>query len=121
MEAKGMKEIKNISRMFKALADETRLRILYLLQQKELCVCEIVKILGINQSKASRHLAYLKNAGLVEDSREGVWIYYSLDKSKEQFWQHLLAYLNGCLDGNQVLSADLAKLEEVSKQNLCEV
>lgn len=114
-----MKEIKRISRMFKALADENRLRILHLLQQRELCVCEIVKILGISQSKASRHLAYLKNAGLVEDRREGVWIYYTLDRSKEQFWRHLLAYLNGCLNENQVLVSDLAKLEEIGKEKVC--
>jgi ArsR family transcriptional regulator len=117
---KVMKEIKNIARIFKALADETRLRILYLLQRRELCVCEIVKVLGISQSKASRHLAYLKNAGLVEDRRKGVWIYYSLDSAKDQFWQHLMTYLNGCLEGNHVLATDLAKLEEVGKENLCE-
>jgi ArsR family transcriptional regulator len=116
-----MKEIKNLSRMFKALGDDTRLRILFLLQQKDLCVCEIVKILSITQSKASRHLAYLKNAGLVEDRREGVWIYYTLDESKERFWQHLLAYLNGCFDRSQILAADLARLQEVSKENLCEI
>jgi ArsR family transcriptional regulator len=116
-----MKEIKSISRMFKALGDDTRLRILFLLQQKDLCVCEIVKILDVSQSKASRHLAYLKNAGLVEDRREGVWIYYTLDKSKDRFWQHLLAYLNGCYDRSQVLAADLVKLQGISKENLCEI
>ena len=114
-----MKEIKGVSRMFKALADENRLRILHLLQRKELCVCEIVRILGISQSRASRHLAYLKNAGLVEDRREGVWIYYTLDKSKDRFWQHILTYFNGYLNGSQVLAADLARLEEVGKENLC--
>jgi len=115
-----MREIRAITRIFKALADETRLRILYLLQRRELCVCEIVKILDISQSKASRHLNYLKNAGLVEDRREGVWIYYSLDRSKDQFWQHLMTYLNRCLNGNPIFASDLAKLEEVGKENLCE-
>ena len=64
--------------LFKALADETRLRILNLLSRRELCVCQIIQALGIGQSKASRHLAHLRNAGLVTDRREGLWIHYSL-------------------------------------------
>ena len=64
--------------LFKALGDETRLRIVNLLVRGELCVCEIMKVLDIGQSKASRHLAILRNAGLVQDRREGVWMYYSL-------------------------------------------
>lgn len=64
--------------LFKAMADETRLRTLNLLIKKELCVCEIVEALGVGQSKVSRHLAYLKNAGLVKDRREGAWMHYSL-------------------------------------------
>ena len=67
-----------ISAIFKALADDTRLRILNLLRQREICVCEIVDVLGLCQSKVSRHLATLKHAGLVTCRREGPWIYYSL-------------------------------------------
>ena len=64
---------------FKALADETRLQILWLLiEEEELCVCDIMRVLGITQSKASRHLRYLYNVGLVSDRREGVWMYYRL-------------------------------------------
>ena len=64
--------------LFKALADETRLRILNLLVRREVCVCQIVEVLGLGQSKVSRHLAHLRNAGLVNDRREGLWMYYSL-------------------------------------------
>jgi len=64
--------------LFKAFADETRLRILNLLAHGELCVCEIEQALEIGQSKASRHLAYLRNAGLVTDRREGPWMYYAV-------------------------------------------
>ena len=65
--------------LFKALADETRLKILWLLMgQEELCVCDIMGVLGITQSKASRHLRYLFNAGLVTDRREGLWMYYRI-------------------------------------------
>ena len=70
------------ARLFKSLADETRLKILWLLmREKELCVCDIMGVLGITQSKASRHLRYLFNAGLVMDRREGVWIYYCISSA----------------------------------------
>jgi ArsR family transcriptional regulator len=64
--------------LFKALADATRLRILGLLLAGEVCVCDIHESLKIPQSRASRHLAYLRRAGLVETRREGLWIHYRL-------------------------------------------
>jgi len=67
--------------LFKALADTTRLRILRLLMAGEICVCDIHDTLKIPQAKASRHLAYLRRAGLVTTRREGLWIHYSLAKS----------------------------------------
>lgn len=71
--------MKQEARLFKSLADETRLKILWLLKgQKELCVCDIMRVLGITQSKASRHLRYLYHLGLVSDRRDGLWMYYSL-------------------------------------------
>jgi ArsR family transcriptional regulator len=71
--------MKKPAHFFKALADETRLQILWLLMgAEELCVCDIMRALGITQSKASRHLRYLYNLGLVSDRREGVWMNYRL-------------------------------------------
>jgi ArsR family transcriptional regulator, arsenate/arsenite/antimonite-responsive transcriptional repressor len=71
--------MKREAQLFKSLADETRLKILWLLKsQEELCVCDIMKVLGITQSKASRHLRYLYHLGLVNDRRDGLWMYYSL-------------------------------------------
>lgn len=71
--------MKQQARFFKALADETRLQILWLLMgEDELCVCDIMMVLGITQSKASRHLRYLYNLGWVTDRREGLWMYYRL-------------------------------------------
>lgn len=67
----------NLAQQFKALSQDIRLQILALLfRHGELCVCEIERFLHVSQSKASRHLRYLLNAGLVEDRREGLWIYY---------------------------------------------
>ncbi|MGO9377566.1 MAG: ArsR/SmtB family transcription factor [Dissulfurispiraceae bacterium] len=67
--------------VFKALTDETRLRILKLLEHGELCVCEIVAALDIVQPKVSFHLATLKDAGLVNDTKHGKWIHYRLNDS----------------------------------------
>jgi len=71
-----------LASLFKALSDETRLAMLSLLIRRgELCVCDFIEVLGISQSKASRHLRYLLNAGFVRDRREGVWVYYRIDSA----------------------------------------
>lgn len=69
--------------VLKALSDETRLRILNLLYEQELCVCDIMETLQISQTKASRHLIYMKNAGLLKDRKQAQWAYYSLDKHRD--------------------------------------
>ena len=68
----------NIELLFKALADPTRLRLIQLLGDEEVCVCSFVETLKTNQPKVSRHLAYLKRAGLVTTRRDGKWIHYRL-------------------------------------------
>jgi ArsR family transcriptional regulator len=82
--------MKQATQTFKALSDETRLRILGLLLQGELCVCDLVVVLNLPQSTISRHLSYLKNSGLVEDRREGVWMHYQLKKSAQTDLANLL-------------------------------
>jgi ArsR family transcriptional regulator, arsenate/arsenite/antimonite-responsive transcriptional repressor len=72
------KQLVDMETLFKALADATRLRILGLLLAGEVCVCDIHESLKIPQSRASRHLAYLRRSGLVETRREGLWIHYRL-------------------------------------------
>ncbi len=66
------------SRFFKALADETRVRILKLLEVREMCVCEVMVALDLTQPTASHHLGILENAGLVKDRKEGKWVFYSI-------------------------------------------
>ena len=78
-----MVEMKSAAQIFKALGDETRLRIMaLLLYGQELCVCDIMAALELPQSTVSRHLSYLRNTGLVDDRRRGVWMYYKLNKEK---------------------------------------
>jgi len=71
----------NVLNIFKALSDETRLRILKLLENGELCVCDIVAALDMIQPKVSFHLGVLKDAGLIKDRRQGKWVHYSIDDS----------------------------------------
>lgn len=70
--------VKMESRFFKALADETRIKILKLLSLRRMCVCEIMVALNLTQPTASHHLRILENAGIVKDEREGKWIFYSI-------------------------------------------
>lgn len=71
-------ELAGLSQFYKALGDETRLHILALLNYGELCVCDIMEVLSLPQSTASRHLAYLKYSGWVTGRRKGKWMYYAL-------------------------------------------
>lgn len=70
--------------LFRALADPTRLRLLNLIADREICVCYFVEILRISQPKASRHLAYLRRAGIVASRRDGKWMHYRLVTPRDQ-------------------------------------
>jgi len=76
------KSAKKQSSFFKVLADENRVRILKLLEVREMCVCEIMIALDLTQPTASHHLRLLENAGLIKDRKEGKWVFYSLTDSK---------------------------------------
>ena len=103
-----------IEGVLKALADETRLRIINLLYEKELCVCDIYEALMITQTKASRHLQYLKHAGLVEDRKQAQWIYYSIRRDQSLKFLDSLVY--DCLRGQDGYQNDLASLKEWLKR-----
>ena len=90
--------MKRLERIFKALSDETRLKILGLvIRNGHMCVCEVERILQITQSKASRHLRYLRDAGLLEDSREGAIVNYGLPDSPGAESAEVLAFLEPLL------------------------
>ena len=86
-----------LEQLFKAMADQTRLRILALLAGGEVCVCDIHETLGIPQPRASRHLAYLRRTGLVLDRKEGLWVYYRLADPDDPVLQTLLSAVVHCL------------------------
>src|SRR5215210_8363765 len=80
--------------LFMALADKTRLRLLNLMRDEEVCVCFFTEVLGDSQPKISRHLAYLRNAGIVSARRDGKWIFYSITPVDEPARRVLLEVLD---------------------------
>ncbi len=89
------------SEVYKALADDNRLRILNILAERELCVCEIEEVLGITQSNASRHLNKLRQAGIIVSRKEAQWIYYSFSPDFRAKGNHLFYHLMDCFaEGN---------------------
>lgn len=106
--------------LFDVLSDETRLRcLLLLLQNKELCVCDMCEVIGSVQPKISRHLATMRNCGLILDERKGQWVYYSLNPKLPAWTQNLLANILQELKSVDPHKKDLKNLHKSSKKNLC--
>jgi ArsR family transcriptional regulator len=99
----------DVVKTFKALSDETRVRIIKLLEHGELCVCDIGAALGMVQPKVSFHLGVLKNSGLLKDRKQGKWVHYSLDES-EMFKRFLLLSVAEKVSGKEV-EADRERLK----------
>ena len=102
--------MKNIAGMFKALSEATRIRIVALLTQGELCVCDLMAVLELPQSKVSRHLSYLRNTGWVEGRRQGVWTYYRLAEGDSNPYRELIPLLVNYLVKLPETKKDLASL-----------
>jgi ArsR family transcriptional regulator len=105
--------------LFAAFADETRLRILNLLCVRELCVCDLCEVLGEIQPKVSRHLALLREAGLVRVRREGKWKFYSLREGGSRLQARLLGCVDSCLSEIEVLAADRERLDSTRVDLRC--
>lgn len=108
--------MKKIVQKFKALSDDTRLRILALLISGEMCVCDLMAILDLPQSTVSRHLAYLRNSGWVQDRRQGVWMYYRLTDDGDPFARDLRELLQRHLTD---LSQAVRDREALAKFRVC--
>ena len=93
----GHTSLVSLEVLFKALADQTRLRILALLARGEICVCDIHGTLRIPQPRASRHLAYLRKAGLVCDRKDGLWVHYRLAPLDDPLQKALLDGVLHCM------------------------
>ena len=111
--------MRQIVQFFKSLSDETRLRILHLLLYGELCICDLIEVLELSQSKVSRHMAYLKHSGLVNDRREGVWIYYSLKEPQSKIHEYQIRCIRDCFEEYELFKKDVLRLKSLEVKKSC--
>ena len=100
----------DLERFFQALGDKTRLRLLNLMGDREICVCYLVEILGSPQPKVSRHLAYLRKAGIVAARREGKWMHYRIAIPPHAGAARILLETLTALKDEKAMEADRARL-----------
>lgn len=103
----------NIELLFKALADRTRLRLINLIGDQELCVCFFVEVLQTNQPKISRHLAYLRRAGVVAARRDGKWIHYRLVEPPDTHAANIFREVRTWLANDRGMQRDRAQLVRI--------
>lgn len=112
-------EVSPLTRLFKALSDETRLRIVALLAHGELCVCHVEGALDLPQPTVSRHLATLRAAGVVESRRDGSWVYYRLAPQPDAASRQQLDTLVAAFAARAVLRRDVERLLKTRGPGAC--
>ena len=111
--------MRKLAKTFKALSDETRLRILNVLLERECCVCEVMQVLDLTQSRTSRHLITLCDAGFLKFRRQGLWAMYSIDwESMDKYHIDLAGIVREALKDNQTAILDRQKLATTEKIGL---
>ena len=107
-------------KIFKSLTDPNRVRILKMLEQKPMCVCEITSVLKISTSTVSSHLAILKEAGFIRDSRNGKWVEYNYLKNSDNPVLHqVLAMIPAWLNNDSLIKEDSEKLNKADRKKIC--
>ncbi|MGE5483410.1 MAG: ArsR/SmtB family transcription factor [Ignavibacteriales bacterium] len=100
--------------VLRAAADRSRARILKLLEDDELCVCQVVAVLGLGQSTVSKHLSILREAGLIEDRKEGRWVFYRLGSSGiNRYSVSILGLLRTWLNDDEMIAGDAERLRVI--------
>lgn len=108
--------MRNLVKAMKALSDETRLRILNLLLERECCVCEVMQALDISQTRASRNLSALYDAGFLKLRKDGLWSLYSIDRDgMKEHYSDLVNAVRKALQGNKVIGADRERLRKAER------
>jgi DNA-binding transcriptional ArsR family regulator len=107
--------MREVTELLKIISDRTRLRILMLLQRKELCVCQLMAVLGISQPLVSRNLSLLMRAGFLEDRREGKMIFYKINTKAQKNQALLIDMLEKLLVNDETLKRDIKSLSECSE------
>ena len=111
--------MKESLRVFRALADETRVRLLYALRHGELCVCQLIELTGLSPSTVSKHLSILRDAGLLDSRKEGRWVYYRLaDKTIFPMFGKQAPGFFQCLEKSETVRADDQHLRRIRKMDM---
>lgn len=113
--------MRELESYFKGLADVTRLRIINLLFYGELCGCDIQHVLETSQPKVSRHLTYLKHAGLVVERRDGVRVFYRRAEAGDETLNALSEFLRAAFKRDQALRNDLWRLKQAIREGACTI
>ena len=112
--------MKELTKIFKALGDSNRLRILKMLEIRELCVCEITVVLKLANSTVSKHLSVLRDAELILDEKDGKWVNYRLAEPKtNKYVTELIPLLKKWLPNDKVIKADFKKVKSVNRNIIC--
>lgn len=112
--------MRDVLKVFKALSDETRLRILNLLLERECCVCEVIQAMRISQTRASRNLGTLHDAGLLKVRRDGLWVLYSIDEeTMEKSYAGLAELIRNALEDDEVAALDRERLKTAVREGPC--
>lgn len=116
----GGGKMKQFIRVMKALSDPSRVRIVKILENKELCVCELQDLIGLAQSTVSKHLKVLEEAGLVDYRKEGSWFIYRLSGGEESVYAGvMLENLKSWLNDEAQLQEMVGRLSQVDRERLC--
>jgi len=108
--------MRDVIKAFKALSDETRLRILSLLMERECCVCEVMQALDISQTRASRNLSALYDAGFLKLRKDGLWSLYSIDREgMQEYFSQLVESVKKALEENDVVALDRERLKKAER------
>jgi len=108
--------MRDLVKAMKALSDETRLRILNLLLERECCVCEVMQALNISQTRASRNLSALYNAGFLNLRKDGLWSLYSIDREGiKPYYTDLVEAVRKGLEGNELVTQDRERLKKAKR------
>jgi len=110
--------MRDLERALKAVADKNRLRIMKMLQARQMCVCELRAVLGLAQPTVSKHLKVLKDAGLIADEQDGMWTNYRIS-SENGYTKKIIACLREWLGDDDVVAADLKKAARIKRDTLC--
>ena len=115
-----MINLKKITKILKALADESRIRIVALLKKRNgLCVCEITEIIGLSQPTVSSHLKKLQDAEIITYSKDGLWVKYSLDENMEKEIEQFLDSIVQILGEDEKIKSDVSRSFKINREMIC--